>query len=411
MTNTFELTLHALAHGGEAIGRHDERAIFVPYAIPGERVRVEIVEERKRFARARLVEVLEPSPARVEPPCPYFGKCGGCHFQHIAYPVQAQLKGLVVRDQFQRIGKFEEPPILEPIPDESGWEYRNHARFHVTPEGRPGFLAANSHDVIPIEDCLILHPLLSRLYTSLDMLLPDVEQLELRVGAATGDLLVALQTYDEEPPALEVDFPLSIVQILHDTTIAPLVGLDYITEIVHGREFRISATSFYQANSPQAARLVEIVLGALELKGYEKVLDAYCGVGLFTAFLSEEAGSVTGIEINHDAVVDATYNLAGNDNVTLLEGAVEDALVELEQRYAAVVLDPPRTGLERHALDALVELKPRRIAYVSCDPATLARDARRFVNAGYTLEWVQPVDLFPQTYHIENVALLTRQKT
>jgi len=371
---------------------------------------VEVVEDKGRYARAQLLEVLQPSPARVDPPCPYFGpgRCGGCHWQHIAYPVQARLKGLVVVDQLQRIGKFEDPPVLEPIPDERGWEYRNHARFSIDAHGHPGFMAAGSNDVYAIDDCLIIDPLLSRLLTSLDMSLVDLEWMELRVGTATGDLMMVLQTVDEDAPSLIVDFPLSIVQVCHDNTIAPLIGLDYISEIVHGREFRISATSFYQVNSAQATCLVDLVMEALDLKGYEKVLDAYCGVGLFTAFLSEQASFVTGIEVNHAAVMDARHNLAGADNIDILEGPVATVLPTVEHKLHAAVVDPPRSGLAREALDMLAVKAPSRIVYVSCDPATLARDVQRLVRKGYELQWVQPVDLFPQTYHIECVALLTR---
>lgn len=410
MSNTFELKLDTMAHGGDAIGRHEGRAIFVPYAIPGERVRVEVVEDRGRFARAHLLDVLDPSPARVDPPCPYFGPeaCGGCQWQHIDYQVQARMKGLVTLDQLRRVGKFEGPTVFEPIPDETGWAYRNHALFRVDAEGRLGFLSARSHDVYPVDDCLILHPLLGGLYHSLDMIYPELEWMELRAGTATGDLLLLLQAREEEPPSLLVDFPVSIVQIRHDDAIAPLVGLDYITERVHGRTFRISATSFFQVNSAQAARLVDVVLEALDMQAHETVLDAYCGVGLFTAFLSEAAGVVIGIEAHPTAVADARHNLAGADNVTILEGVVEDVLPGIEGALDAAVVDPPRTGLDRTALDALVAHAPERIVYVSCDPATLARDAQRLVKQGYTLQWVQPVDLFPQTYHIENVALLTR---
>ena len=408
MTNSFEVTPFAMGHGGDAIGRHAGKAVFIPYAIPGEKIRAEVVEERKHYARARLVEVLEPSPVRVKPACEHFGpgRCGGCQFQHIAYSAQVKIKGMIVKDQLQRIGKFEEPPVLEPIPDETGWEYRNHARFRTTAGGHPGFLIAGSHNVIPIMDCPILHPLLADLYHSLDMTQPNVEQLELRVGTATGDLMVVLQTYDEEPPSLRVDYPLSIVQVRHDTTPTALVGLDYINEVVKGREFRISATSFYQVNSEQAAKLVELVLAALRLQPDEKVIDAYCGIGLFTAFLAAEASLVTGIEINRDSVADALHNLGDAENVTLLEGPVAEALKLVKHDVDAVVLDPPRTGLETEALDALVAHDPARIAYVSCDPATLARDAQRLVKKGYKLAWVQPIDLFPQTFHIENVALL-----
>ncbi|HOT91225.1 MAG TPA: 23S rRNA (uracil(1939)-C(5))-methyltransferase RlmD [Anaerolineae bacterium] len=410
MPDVVTLKLDAMAHGGEAIGRYEGRAIFVPYAIPGEQVRVELVEDRGRYARARLLEVLEPSPARVAPACPYFGPeaCGGCQWQHIDYAIQARLKGLVVMDQFRRVGKFDEPPILEPFPDETGWEYRNHALFRTDAAGRLGFLSAHSHDVYPVDDCPILHPLLNDLLHSLDLVYPELEWMELRAGTATGDLMVVLQAREDEPPALEVDFPLSVVQIRHDDAIAPLIGLDYILEVIHERTFHISATSFYQVNSAQAAQLVEVVMEALEPRGYQKVLDAYCGVGLFTAFLSEVAGHVIGIEAHPAAVADARHNLADADNVTLLEGTVEAQLPTVQDKLDAAVVDPPRTGLELAALDALVVHNPARIVYVSCDPATLARDAQRLVKHGYTLQWVQPVDLFPQTYHIENVALLTR---
>jgi len=410
MTDIITLKLDSMAHGGDAIGRHKGRAIFVPYAIPGEEVRAEIIDDRKRYARAKLIEVLEPSQARVEPRCPYFGydKCGGCQWQHIDTAVQPRMKGLVTVDQLQRIGKFENPPVFEPVPDEVGWEYRNHALFRVDPDGRLGFLAARSHNVYPIKDCLILHPLLSRLYQSLDMVYPELEWLELRAGTATSTLMLLLQAKEEESPSLEVDFPLSIVQIRHDDAVAPLIGLDYILEHVHDREFRISATSFFQVNSAQAAQLVNIVMGALDLKGHEHVLDAYCGVGLFTAFIAEEADSVTGIEVNPTAVADAHHNLSHVDNVTLLEGPVLTMIHEVNREIDAVLVDPPRTGLEPEVVDALVEHSPERIVYVSCDPATLARDCSRLVKHGYSLEWVQPVDLFPQTYHIENVALLMR---
>jgi 23S rRNA (uracil1939-C5)-methyltransferase len=318
------------------------------------------------------------------------------------------MKGLVTLDQLTRIGRFEDPPVFEPIPDESGWEYRNHALFRVDPTGRLGFLSSRSHEVYPVDDCLILHPLLSSLRTSLDMTYPELEWLEMRAGTATGDLMLLLQAKEEESPSLEVDFPVSIVQIRHDDAVAPLIGLDYILERVHEHDFRISATSFFQVNSAQAAQLVNIVMGALDLGGSEHVLDAYCGVGLFAAFIAEEAARVTGIEANPPAVVDARHNLAHLDHVSILEGAVEEIIAGLDAPVDAVVVDPPRTGLAVEVIDAIADQKVGRVVYVSCDPATLARDAQRLVRHGYHLAWVQPVDQFPQTYHIENVALLER---
>ncbi len=403
------LKITALAHGGEGIGRHEGRAIFVPYTIPGETVRVEIGEEARRFARARLIEVIEPSPARILPHCPHFGpgRCGGCHFQQIAYPTQARLKSLVVVDQLRRIGKLDAPPVLEPIPDATGWAYRNHARFHIDPEGRPGFVATDGHTVIPIQNCPILHPNLNDLLERLEMRLPYAEWMELRTGTATGDLMLVLQTVDEEPPALTLDLPLSVVQVRHDGALAPLIGLDYIEEKFNGRTFRISATSFYQVNTPQAERLITLVLEALALQEGEAVLDAYAGIGMFTAFLAERNAYITAIESHHIAVADARHNLADFERVRVLEGNVETILPSLEARFDAVLVDPPRAGLDRRVLDAIVAAQPGRIAYVSCDPATLARDTRRLLDQGYALRWVQPIDLFPQTYHIENVALFT----
>lgn len=411
MDESFELKIDAMAHGGEGIGRYNKRAIFVPYTIPGETVRVQLTTDKGRYARARLLDVLQPSPSRVEPQCPYFGpeKCGGCQWQHIAYEVQARIKGMIVQDQFQRIGKFDNPPLLEPIADNQGWAYRNHALFRTNPEGHLGFLSPKSHTVYPVDNCMIIHPLLNELLRSLDMSYPDLEWLEMRAGTANQELMLLLQTIDEEPPSIQVDFPISIVQLCHDDAIAPLIGLDYITERLLDKTFRISATSFFQVNSEQAKQLVEFVLEASALQGTESVLDAYCGVGLFTAFLADQAGHVTGIEVNPPAVADARFNLENVGNVDILEGPVDEVFPTIKTKFDVVVLDPPRTGLDRLTLDAIGDGGAQRIVYVSCDPATLARDALRLTRFGYQIEWIQPVDMFPQTYHIENIVLLSRE--
>lgn len=411
MDKIIECTIDSMAHGGDGIGRYDGRAIFIPYTIPGERVRAKITSDQGRFARARVTDIINPSPVRVEPACPYFGdgKCGGCQWQHIAYEVQPAMKGLVVQDQLQRVGQFTNPPILEPLPDLTGWEYRNHALFRTSPDGRLGFLKAESHDIYPVDACMILHPTLNDLLQSLDMAYPEIEWLEMRIGTATKDLMLLLQTTDEEPPSLQVDFPISIIQLCHDDAVAPLIGLDYITEKMGDKVFRISATSFYQVNSTQAQQLVDIVMEAADLQGSERVLDAYCGVGLFSAFLADYGHKVTGIEVNPSAVADARYNLAEVQNFELIEGTVEEILPDLDAPFDVVVVDPPRSGIDRHALDALGALSAQRIVYVSCDPATFARDAQRLTHQGYALAWVQPIDMFPQTYHIENVALFTHE--
>jgi len=402
---TFQLT--AIAHGGAALGRHEGRVIFVPHALPGETVRAEITEDKGRYAFARLVEVLTPSPDRVTPPCPYFGPtgCGGCQWQHIAYQTQLRFKAEIVADQLARIGSVADPVVRPAIPDSAGWAYRNHAQFHPAPGGGLGFQAAASNDTIAIEECLILHPLLSDLYATLDLDLSSILRLSLRAGTATGDQMLIFEMVDDLPPSLEIDLPVSCVMLLSDSRHANLIGHNHITETVAGRTYRISAPSFFQVNTVQAAHLVRLVIEYLDLQGDETVLDGYCGVGLFTAHLAERVNLVVGVELAPAAVDDLLENTAELDNVEVIEGPVEAVLPDLDVSFDAVVVDPPRAGVDRFALDALVASHPSRLVYVSCDPATLARDAKRLSRAGYRLVEVQPVDLFPQTYHVESVAL------
>jgi len=412
MTENFTLQLTDMAHGGAALGRHEGRVIFVPYALPGETAHVEIVEDKGRFAFARLVEVLEPSPDRIPPPCPYFGLaahggagCGGCQWQHVDYQAQLRFKAKIVADQLARIGKITDPPVRPTIPDGSGWAYRNHAQFHPAPAGGLGFQAAASNDTIAIDECPILHPLLSDLYATLDLDLEGLLRLSLRAGTATDDQMLLFEMEEDLPPALESDLPVSCVLLLSDGRHANLIGHNHITEIVAGRTYRISAPSFFQVNTPQATQLVRQVLEYLDLQGGETVLDGYCGVGLFTAHLAERAGLVIGVEMAAAAAADLLENTAEFDNVDVIEGPVEAVLADLDVSLDAAVVDPPRAGVDRFALDALVARRPARLVYVSCDPATLARDAKRLSAAGYRLVEVQPVDMFPQTYHIESVAL------
>jgi 23S rRNA (uracil1939-C5)-methyltransferase len=419
MTTTFELELTTITHGGSALGRHEGRAIFVPYVLPGETARVEIAEDKGRYAFARPVEVLATSPDRVEPPCPYFGLaadggagCGGCQWQHADYQAQLRFKAEIVADQLARIGKIADPTVHPAIPDPTGWAYRNHAQFRPAPGRKLGFQAAASNRTVAIDECLILHPLLSDLYATLDLELENLLRLSLRAGTETGDRMLVFEMNDDLPPALESDLPVSCVLLLSDGVHANLIGSNHIAEIVAGHSYRISAPSFFQVNTPQAGQLVRLVTEYLDLQGNETVLDAYCGVGLFTAHLAERAGLVIGIESSPAAVDDLLENTAAFDNVDVIEGPVEAVLPDLDTAIDAAVVDPPRAGLDRFALDALVEPNathraPARLVYVSCDPATLARDAKRLAAGGYRLVEVQPVDVFPQTYHVESVALFT----
>jgi len=410
---TVELT--TMAHGGDALGRREGKVIFVPYAIPGETVRVEITEDKGHYAFARLVEVVEPAPQRVDPPCVYFGqgKCGGCQWQHIDYEAQVRLKREILVDQLERIGGVEEPLVHPAVPDETGWAYRNHAQFRPAAEGGLGFQRASSGQagegegagIMPIDFCMILHPMISDLYDLIDMDVEGLVQLVLRAGTATGDRLIGFEMEEDKPPALEADETVSCVMLLEEGGYANLIGDNFITEVVAEHAYRISASSFFQVNTRQAAKLVRLASAYLDLDGDETVLDAFCGVGLFTTHLAEQAELVIGIESSPSAVDDLLENTEGHGNVEIIEGAVEDVLPEVAVPLDAVLLDPPRGGVDRYALDALAELEPDRIVYVSCDPATLARDAKRLQRKGYDLVEVQPVDMFPQTYHVESVSL------
>jgi 23S rRNA (uracil1939-C5)-methyltransferase len=416
MMTTFELELTTITHGGAALGRHEGRAIFVPYVLPGETARIEITEDKGHYAFARAIEVLTPSPDRLEPPCPYFGidGCGGCQWQHADYQAQLCFKAEIVADQLARIGKIAEPTVHPTIPDPEGWAYRNHAQFHPASGGGLGFQAAASNRTIAIDACLVLHPLLSDLYANLDLELEGLKRLSLRAGTQTGDRMLVFEMNDDMPPSLESDLPVSCVLLLSDGVHANLIGSNHITEIVAGHSYRISAPSFFQVNTPQAGQLVRMVTEYLDLQGNETVLDAYCGVGLFTAHLAQHAGLVVGIESSPTTVDDLLENTAEFDNVDIVEGPVEAVLPDLDIPIDAAVVDPPRAGIDRFALDALIERDathraPTRLVYVSCDPATLARDAKRLTAAGYRLAEVQPVDMFPQTYHAESVTLFTRE--
>lgn len=402
----FVVTLTALVYGGEAIGRlPDGRAVFVPAAIPGEQVRVRLVEDKRGYARASLLEVLVPSPDRIKPLCRHFSTCGGCHYQHMPYPVQLAAKRDILRDQLNRIGGLPDPPVNPVVPSAEAWDYRNTIQFHISPEGRLGFMASQSAGVLPVSEChLPSHPL-HRIWEQLEIeAIPGLKRVSLRQGE-DGEVLIILEGEDPTPPQVTVEeLPVSIVYLGPAGKIV-IAGNDYVVMEVLGRPFRVSAASFFQVNLPQAEAMVEHLLGLLPFKKGSTLLEAYCGVGLFSAFLAPRVQRLIGIESSPSAVEDFEVNLDEYDNVELYAANVEEVLQELDQNAELVVADPPRNGLERLALDGILKLRPAHFAYISCDPATLARDARRLVAGGYRLVQVTPFDMFPQTYHIESISL------
>jgi 23S rRNA (uracil1939-C5)-methyltransferase len=410
-----ELTLTTLTYGGDAMGRDSSgRAIFVPFGLPGETVRVRLVDERKGFARAELLEVLHASPRRIAPRCAHFGKCGGCHYQNLSYSDQLAAKTDILRDQLTRIGKIENPPVQPIVPSPAEWNYRNHVQFHLDGDANLGFIAAGTQSarhepplgVLPISECHLPEEPLNALWPNLHFEPGTaLERVSLRAGE---ELLLVLESDSPETPEVQIEAELSVVHLTEDDAVV-IAGDDHLVIEVLGRPFKVSAGSFFQVNTLMAAKMVEHVLALVPINHPPlTILDVYCGVGLFSAFLAPRCQKLIGIELSPSACADFAVNLDEFENVELYEAPAESVLPALHVKPDVVLLDPPRAGLDQAALDALMALQPPTILYVSCDPSTLARDLKRMLERGYKLQQVTPFDLFPQTYHIESISVLTR---
>ncbi len=410
MAERATLKLEDMAHGGDAVGFWQGQAVFVALGAPGDTVVVELHEGGPRFLRGQLLEVLSPSPQRVAPPCPYFGRCGGCHWQHLSYEAQLGWKERIVGSLLERIGKQSTPPVQTIIGMEEPWNYRNHVQLQADRAGQLGFYALNSHAVVPVETCIITHPLVDEIWGALDVELPGLRRIALRAGIHTGDQMAVFEGRGALPPALELDLPISCLYLSDRGEVTVLAGQSTYREQLFDRVLRVSGPSFFQNNTVQTECLIEVVGELLALRSGETLLDAYCGVGTLALALAKPGVRLVGIEGSPWAVADARANAAeAGVEMSLHEGAVEEVLPSLATPYQVAILDPPRGGCAPEALRALAQARPERIVYVSCDPATLARDVATLVRAGYELASVQPIDMFPQTYHIETVALLRRR--
>jgi 23S rRNA (uracil1939-C5)-methyltransferase len=444
--DTLELVVDDLAFGGEGVGRVDGYVVFVRSGLPGDRLRVTVTEARGRYGRGVIEAVLAPSPDRVEAPCPYFGRCGGCRLQHLAYPAQLAFKERQVRDCLTRLGGLPPFELRRIVPAPEAYGYRNKMEFTISgPGATVGLHAAERYDVVlDIERCLLQSDGMNAL---LDEFRRQVRARELSVwdprsergllrfvtvreGRRTGEAMVNVVAAAPDVQAVmpiaealrtRVPATASVLLNVNDKKASVaigseehlLLGRDQITESLDGLSFQISANSFFQTNTAQAEQLFRIVAEACALQGHETVLDLYAGTGAISLLLARRATRVYGVELSAPAVADAGRNARANgiDNCVFLPGEVRHVLPALMRegvRAEVVVADPPRAGLHPKAVTALAALTPERIVYVSCNPATLARDVGDLSRQGYHLEWVQPVDMFPQTPHIEAVARLSR---
>lgn len=403
-----EVTLESMAYGGSSLGHSGEQVVFVPYTIPGEKVQARVVGQKGKTLFAEGVTLLESSADRVFPQCPHFGpaKCGNCQWQHIDYPAQLLMKQDVLADQIERIGGFVDAEVRAIIASPAVWGYNHHMTLLATGGGELGFASVTNGQttIFPINECLILHPDLIDLKGSLDLeQMTGLQALTLQIDSA-GERMALLRMANDEAPELLSELPMSMNLLNDNDEPINLMGDLYATIQVGGRAFRVTAGSFFRPNLSQMDNLTAEVLHALDLKGREAVLDLYAGVGIYSAFIAQQARLVTMVDADPYAVNDAEVNLP-EEHIEIIEGLVEDVLPELEDHYDAAVVDPGDTGLSAAASDALVARRVPRIVYVSSNPSTLARDGKRLATRGYHLRYVQPLDLAPHTYAIDAVAV------
>ncbi|WP_245930518.1 class I SAM-dependent RNA methyltransferase [Allonocardiopsis opalescens] len=402
------------------VARHDGRVVFVRHALPGERVRARITDRGSRFLRADAVEILSSSPDRVTPPCPFAGpgRCGGCDWQHASLDAQRRLKAEVVAEQLRRVAGIEREVTVEELPgaaDGLGW--RTRVQFAVDPEGRAGLRRHRSHDIEPIDRCLIAHQGIDDLDVP-GRSWPGVAAVEAVTGAATGDRAVIVTPTGAKLPALpQLGASTALLRSFagrgrRGGAVEPVRGRRGVRERAAGRDWRVTGSGFWQVHPGAADTLTDAVLKALDPQPGETHIDLYCGAGLFAGALAERVGAdgrVLGVESAAGAVKDAEHNLRDLPQVRVERGdaaAVLGGYADL--RVHGLVLDPPRAGAGRQTVDRIAQLRPNRVAYVSCDPATLARDLGYFADHGYRLTDLRAFDAFPMTQHVECLAVLAR---
>jgi 23S rRNA (uracil1939-C5)-methyltransferase len=445
---TLELEITDLSGSGDGVGRWDNRVVFVPDTVPGDRIQARLVFTKPSFGRGKLLEVLTPGGDRVRPACIVADKCGGCQWQPVAYAAQLAAKERQITDALQRIGGFTAIPMDAILAAESPLSYRNKVTYPLglSAEGqvKAGYYRKGTHQIINLNQCPVqdehFNPLLAEVKQDIQTQgwsiydetthNGQMRHLVFRIGRRTGELLLTLVSNTWDLPGIEdlaaqwkerypelVGVCVNRNQAQGNTIFGPetryVVGQPYLTERFAGLEFHIYPTTFFQVYTEQAERLLRCVLDHLNLQGKETVVDAYCGVGTLTLPLARRAGYCLGLEVQAEAVDVARENAQLNaiENIRFQVGTVATLLPTVTEvlggdRPDIVVLDPPRKGCEGGVLDALLTLKPPHIVYMSCNPATLARDLKQLCAGGYRLERLQPADFFPQTSHVECVAFL-----
>ncbi|MCS6840344.1 MAG: 23S rRNA (uracil(1939)-C(5))-methyltransferase RlmD [Roseiflexus sp.] len=412
-----ELTLDGIAQGGEAVGRWQNRVVFAAGGIPGERVVVRLRERHESYARGDVIDVLLASADRVAPRLP-----GASHmpWQHIAFEAQQRLRRQILVDQLAKFAGIDPGVVDATTPASKPWEYRNNARLHCDGR-RVGYYEADTRSIYELDHDPLLHPTLNEALAALHCALADEPdnapplEVTLRVSEAHGYCIAALRGRGDRRslavrwrarcPALA-----GVVFTVSPPHLMPPLGADTLVEELEDLTFLLRPTTFFQVNVAAATTLLNLIRAGLGEEAHGRLLDLYCGAGAFTLPLARNAVEVVGVEEYAGAVADAERSAAVNhiSNVRFITGRAEAVLTDLSGEFDAVVLDPPRRGCHPRVVQALIGRAPRRIVYVSCHPATLARDLKSLINGGYTVVRATPVDLFPQTPHVESVVVLVR---
>lgn len=446
---------------GEGIGKVDGYTLFVKDAVIGDKAEVKVMKAKKNYGYARLMRVIEPSADRVEPRCAFARKCGGCQIQEMSYERQLAFKEQKVRENLERLGGFDREmldQVMEPILGmDNPFGYRNKAQFPfgTDKEGKPvtGFYAGRTHDIIANTDCALGVPVNQKILESILEFMKEegvpaydektgkglIRHVLIRYGFTTKEIMVCLVINGRKIPGVErLVKKLTAIEGMTSISISPntrqtnvimgdtyevLWGQGFITDYIGNVRYQISPLSFYQVNPVQTEKLYSQALEYADLKGGETVWDLYCGIGTISLFLAEKAGQVYGGEIVPQAIDDARKNaeINGITNAEFFVGKAEEVLPEYYEDYArehggenaradVIVVDPPRKGCDQALLETIVKMAPERVVYVSCDSATLARDLKVLCGEGYALEKVRPVDMFPETVHVETVVLMSKVK-
>ncbi len=440
----YDVKIETLGHNGAGITKIKGFAVFVEGAIPGDKIKIKILLIKKNYAIGRIIKILNPSYHRVEPVCAVFEKCGGCQLMHMEYQEQLRQKREKVAETLKRIGKTE-TIVHETLGMEEPYKYRNKAQFPVgLTKGKAtmGFYRKRTHDLVDISCCHVQHPVIQRVMTSVKEYINKfnvstynekthrglLRHVVTRVGFLTGEVMIIIVTNGNKLP-----FKNQLIEILKENItglksiiynintkntnvilgqkIITIYGADKITDYIVDLKYSISPHSFWQVNPAQTTILYEKILAYADLKGEETVFDLYCGIGTISLFLAQKAKKVYGVEVVPQAVEDAKENAILNNikNVEFYQGEAEKIVPELYKhgvKADLVIIDPPRKGCEAKLLQTITNMQPAKIIYVSCNPATLARDIAILERRGFTSKEVQPVDMFPQTTHVETICLL-----